>query len=127
MMLMSKNDSKRSPNCLNNQLNYVNLEIDNKDKFALIKKEVDDISLLVNRFNKNVNNVISKSIKKINQTFYYYEKTGKMINLFVKAFGIISDDKFSLQKKTVKGSGAVGFTTIRSITIKNVDKRTSMD
>ena len=75
-----------------------NLEIDNKDKFALIKKDVDDIFLLVNKFNKNVNNVISKSIKKINQTFYYYEKTGKMISLFVEAFGIISDDKFGLQK-----------------------------
>ena len=75
-----------------------NLEIDNKDKFALIKKDVDDISLLVNKFNKNVNNVISKSIKKINQTFYYYEETGKMINLFVEAYGIIGDDKFGLQK-----------------------------
>ena len=75
-----------------------NSEIDNKDKFVLIKKDVDNIASLANKFNKNVNNVISKSIKKINQTFYYYEKTGKMINLFVEAFGIIGDDKFGLQK-----------------------------
>jgi len=75
-----------------------NLEIDNKDKFALIKKDVDNIALLTNKFNKNVNNVISKSIRKINQTFYYYEKTGKFLNLFLEAFEIISNDKFGLQK-----------------------------
>ena len=75
-----------------------NLEIDNKDKFALIKKDVDNIALLTNRFNKKANNVFSKSLKKLNQTFYYYEKTGKFLNLFLEAFEIISNDKFGLQK-----------------------------
>jgi len=79
-------------------INAYNLEIDNKDKFVLIKKDVDNIILLADRFNKSANNSVSKFLKKINQTFYYHEKTGKFLNLFIEAFGIISNDKFGLQK-----------------------------
>ena len=77
-----------------------NSEIDNKDKFALIKKDVDDIALSADRFNKKINNVFSKSIKKINQTFYYYEKSAKFLNLFVEAFKIVSNDKFDFQNSS---------------------------
>ena len=79
-------------------INAYNLEIDTKDKFALIKKDVEEIVLFANTFDKNVNNMISRSLKKMNQTFYYYKKTSKFINLFVEAFGIISDEKFGRQK-----------------------------
>jgi len=75
-----------------------NLELDNKDKFVLIKEDVDNIYLLINKFNKNLNNIFSKSIKKLNQTFYYYDKIVKMVNLFVKAFEIVGDDKFTSPK-----------------------------
>jgi len=79
-------------------INAYNLEIDNKDKFALIKKDVDNIILLADEFNKNTNSPFSKSFKKINQTYYYYKKTAKFINLFTEAFGVINNDKFGLQK-----------------------------
>ena len=43
-----------------------------------------------------MNNFFSGFIKKINKTSYYHEKINKMLNLFVKAFRIIDDDKSDL-------------------------------
>ena len=70
--------------------------ISSNDKFASIKKAFDDLDLLINNTVKNMNNVFSRSIKKINKTSYYHEKINKMLNLFVKASRIINDDKSNL-------------------------------
>jgi len=67
-----------------------NLKISDSKKFALIKESFDELNSYIERTDKGINNSFSRFSKKINQTYYYYSKINKMMNLFVKGVDAIN-------------------------------------
>ena len=78
-----------------------NLKISNSKKFEVIKESFNELSSYMEKTNKNIDNVISKFSKKINQTYYYYLKINKMMNLFVKGVDAINSNQ---QGSSINGS-----------------------
>jgi len=78
-----------------------NLKINNSKKFEIIKESFNELSPYIEKTNKNIDNLISKFSKKINQTYYYYLKINKMMNLFVKGVDAINGNQ---QSSFINGS-----------------------
>lgn len=78
-----------------------NLKISNSKKFEVIKESFNELSSYIEKTNKNIDNLISKFSKKINQTYYYYLKINKMMNLFVKGVDAINSNQ---QGSSINGS-----------------------
>tara|TARA_Y100000590_G_C15709721_1_gene1009872 strand:- start:117 stop:2576 length:2460 start_codon:yes stop_codon:yes gene_type:complete len=67
------------------------MDTSTSDKFSSVKKDINAIDSIINNTDKDMNNFLSKFIKKLNKTSYYHEKINKMLRLFVKAFRIINN------------------------------------
>ena len=80
-------------------VSVADLTVSKKDKFNELKKAFDDLDLLINNTDKRINNSLSRFIKRINKTSYYYEKINKILHLFVKAFRIIDNNNSDLNDR----------------------------
>ena len=77
-------------------------EFNKSEKLEDVRKSINNLKIFISKTNKIKNNFVSKSISKVNKSFYYYNKIDKMLNLFIKACNIISDDKTNLAINNIR-------------------------
>ena len=94
----------------------------NGNKFIAIEKAGDDLSLFIKKTDKIINNFFSRSAKKINKSFYYYQKINKMLKLFVKAFKTINDNKSDLSVDNLSNNTLDSITKELSQLLNSKDK-----
>ena len=70
-----------------------NSKISNDKKFEIIKKSFNEFNSYIEKTSNGINNVVSKFSRKINQTYYYYYKINRMMNLFIRAVDSINASK----------------------------------
>ena len=77
-------------------------EFNKNKKLEEAKISINNLKVFTSKTHKIKNNFILRSISKVNKSFYYFNKIDKMLNLFIKACNVISDDKTNLAKNNIR-------------------------
>ena len=99
-----------------------NMEKTDREKFELIKKSFQDFNFLIAKNDENMKRILSNSIKKLNQSYYYHQKINKMAHLFIKGFEIISDNNSNSFKNEKSDNNLDAILNDLSILLNSIDK-----